>query len=72
MKGYCDKRFSQRFDVKETPQTFGRVGRCFFIYVKKLLLVEMVFCDLIYKSDNACKHNYELKKFGKCHRYHLP
>ena len=25
----------------------------------------MVFCDLIYKSDNACKHNYELKKFGK-------
>ena len=32
----------------------------------------MVFRDFINKSDNAGEHYYELKEFGKCHRYHLP
>jgi len=41
-------------------------------YVKKLFLVKMVFSDLVYKSDNTCEHNYELKKLGNSHGYHLP
>jgi len=43
-----------------------------FLFMEKLFLVEYGCCDLINKSDNACEHDNELKKFGNCHSLSPP
>ena len=62
-KGDCDKRFIPLMYSYKITATFGRWCGYFLLCKKILLLVVMVFCDLVNKSDNACEHYNELKQF---------